>query len=336
MIPVAVVILNYNGLDWLQKFLPNVIAFSPEARIVVVDNGSTDDSISILRKNYPAVEVIENGENLGFCGGYNRGLSKVDAGYFVLLNNDVEVTQGWLKPMKDLLDSNKNIAAVQPKILSYRNKEMFEYAGAGGGFIDSLAYPFCRGRVFESVEKDEGQYNDTVPVFWATGACLMIRSKFFKELGGFDEDFFAHMEEIDLCWRLKRKGFQVYYCGISTVYHVGGGTLAVANPGKTYYNFRNGLAMLIKHQRGTQLLWKLPVRVFLDWVAGAKFLLGSPSHTWAIVRAHWYVFTHIGRILAKRKALKDLNFEVSEIYPGSLIWSYFVKGRKKIPLPNSQ
>ncbi|HEX8060655.1 MAG TPA: glycosyltransferase family 2 protein [Cyclobacteriaceae bacterium] len=325
---IAAVILNYNGKAHLEKFLPGVIQFSPEAKIVVADNGSTDDSIAFISKNFPGVEIIGIGKNLGFCGGYNYALKKVVADYFVLLNNDVEVTDGWLKPMRDLLDRDTTIAAVQPKVLSWHHKNKFEYAGAGGGMIDMLGYPFCRGRIFDSVEEDQGQYNDTLPVFWATGACLVVRAGLFMELGGFDEDFFAHMEEIDLCWQLKRRGHQVYYCGSSTVYHVGGGTLAMGNPAKTYYNFRNGLAILIKHQRWGQLLWKFPLRVGLDWVAALKFLMMEPAHAWAVIRAHGYVATHFGRILKKRAVLKGYTFDVGGIYPGSILWRYFVLGRK--------
>lgn len=324
---IAVVILNYNGKAHLETFLPGVVQKSPEALIVVADNGSADDSLTFIRKNFPQVQIIEIGKNLGFCGGYNYALKKVEADYFVLLNNDVEVTDGWLKPMRAVLDRQKETAAVQPKVLSYHNKNKFEYAGAGGGLIDTLGYPFCRGRIFETVEEDKGQYNDTIPVFWATGACMMIRSMLFKDFGGFDEDFFAHMEEIDLCWRLKRRGHSIYYCGTSTVYHVGGGTLAVANPNKTYYNFRNGLDMLIKHQPGTQLIWKLPLRVLLDWVAALRFLLGTPLHTWAVMRAHFYVLFHLGRILDKRRVLQG-SFDVTEMHNGILIWDYFILGRK--------
>ena len=331
---IAVVILNYNGKAHLEKFLPGVVQHSPEATIVVADNGSKDDSLTYVAQNFPAVEIIDIGKNLGFCGGYNYALHQVAADYFVLLNNDVEVTPGWIKPMKDLLDRYAGIVSVQPKILSWHHKEQFEYAGAGGGFIDKLGYPFCRGRVFDTVEKDNGQYNDTVPVFWTSGACMMIRSKVFRQLNGFDEDFFAHMEEIDLCWRIQRLGGYPYYCGSSTVYHVGGGTLAASNPGKTYYNFRNGLDMLIKHQPGRHILWKVPVRIFLDWLAGLKFLFGSPGHAWAVLRAHWYVLTHLRRIRKKRKALKKvLPFREENVLDGILVWQYFVLGKKTNPMP---
>lgn len=320
---VAVVILNYNGKSYLEKFLPGVIQHSPGAKVVVADNGSSDNSLSIIPGN---VDVIDIGTNLGFCGGYNYALNKIDADYFVLLNNDVEVTPNWLTPIIDLLEKDPSIAAVQPKILSYREKDTFEYAGAGGGFIDALAYPFCRGRIFDTLEKDHEQYNDVVPVFWATGACLVVRSKLYKELGGLDEDFFAHMEEIDLCWRLKRAGYQVYYCGLSTVYHVGGGTLSAANPRKTYFNFRNGLSLLIKHEPAGSLWWKLPLRVFLDWVAAARFLVGKPSHAWAICRAHFYILAHFGKNWRKRKSPTRA---VPDVWPGLIIWKYFVKGERR-------
>jgi GT2 family glycosyltransferase len=328
---IAVVILNYNGKSHLEKFLGAVITHSEGASVIVADNGSTDGSMEFILKNYPSVQLIDNGANLGFCGGYNLALKKIAADYYILLNNDVEVTAGWIRPMQNLLDERGEIAAVQPKILSWRNKKLFEYAGAAGGFVDALAYPFCRGRVFDHLEEDHGQYDDTVPVFWATGACLMIRSKLFHELGGFDEDFFAHMEEIDLCWKLKRNGHQVYYTGESVVYHVGGGTLSASNPKKTYYNFRNGLDMLIKHQPGSQLLWKFPLRVSLDWVAGLRLLFKSHEDTWAILRAHLYILLHLGRILEKRRDLKKKlkGFAVSEAYRGVLVFRYFV-GQQKV------
>jgi GT2 family glycosyltransferase len=325
----AVVILNYNGLAHLQKFLPGVVRFSPGAAVVVADNGSTDKSLEFISENFPAVQVIDIGKNLGFCGGYNYALNKIEADYFILLNNDVEVTEHWMTPLQDLLDSNAAVAAVQPKILSYHQKDHFEYAGAAGGFIDLLGYPFCRGRIFETVEVDKGQYNDTIPVFWATGACIMVRAGLFKQLGGFDEDFFAHMEEIDLCWRLKRMGHQVYYCGLSAVFHVGGGTLSVGNPRKTYFNFRNGLDILIKHTPAGQLFWKLPFRIMLDWVATVRFLAESPANGWAVLRAHGYVLTHLRKIFRKRQALKrKAGFNVGEIHNTILVWQYFVQRRK--------
>jgi GT2 family glycosyltransferase len=327
---IAVVVLNYNGKSHLEKFLPSVVSNSGNVQIIVADNGSSDGSIDFIKKNFPIVRIIDNGSNLGFCGGYNRALNNVEADYFVLLNNDVEVTPNWISPLHQLLDKNPSIAAAQPKILSYNAKDHFEYAGAGGGLIDTLAYPFCRGRIFDTVEKDTGQYNDTVPVFWATGACMIIRSSWYRKFGGLDEDFFAHMEEIDLCWKLKRARQQVYYCGDSTVYHVGGGTLAAGNPRKTYYNFRNGLALMLKHFSLGQLLWKLPLRIVLDWVAAVRFLLGSPQEFAAVIKAHFYVLLHLGRIFSKRRELKKIveGYEAGEVYRGVVIVDYFLKGRK--------
>lgn len=318
MSSIAVVILNYNGKAHLEKFLPGVIRYSSEAKVVVVDNGSSDNSIEYVKQL--RVTVVDNGKNLGFCEGYNHALKKIEADYYVILNNDIEVTENWIAPLQKLLDTKPEIAAVQPKILSYKNKNMFEYAGAGGGFVDSFGYPFCRGRIFDTLEEDKGQYNDSVPVFWATGACVVVRSKLFHELGGFDEDFFAHMEEIDLCWRMKKAGHKIYYCGQSHIYHVGGGTLAVGNPKKTFYNFRNGLELMIKHMP----LWKVPVRVVLDWIAAARFLFTSPADALAVIKAHFAVLFRIGRTFNKRVAGRA----VSEVYPGLLIWQYFVKGRK--------
>lgn len=316
---IAVVILNYNGKAHLEKFFPIVLRYSGEAKVVVVDNGSADGSIDFI-KGFEKVSIVDNGENLGFCGGYNKALKQVEADYYIILNNDIEVTEGWIKPLQKLLDERSDIAAVQPRILSYHKKNFFEYAGAGGGFIDSYAYPFCRGRVFDTLEEDKGQYNDSIPVFWATGACIMVRSKLFHELGGFDGDFFAHMEEIDLCWRMKKAGHEVYYCGESRVYHVGGGTLAAGNPKKTFYNFRNGLELMMKHMP----LWKVPVRIGLDWIAAVRFLFSSPADAWAVVKAHFAVLFRIGKTLKKRSTPKA----VSEVYPRLIIWQYFAKGRK--------
>jgi GT2 family glycosyltransferase len=326
---VAIVILNYNGEHFLRQFLPAVIKHSYGADIIVADNASTDQSIEILKAEFPAVRLIQLKSNYGFCGGYNRALKEVNADYYVLLNSDVEVTAHWLQPLVKLLDAQPNVAAVQPKIKSFHNKAYFEYAGAGGGFIDSLGYPFCRGRIFDEVEKDLGQYNDTKEIFWATGACMVVRSELYHQLGGLDEDFFAHMEEIDLCWRLKRQGHTIYYVGDSTVYHVGGGTLSKLNPRKTYLNFRNGLSLLIKNLPLTALLWKLPFRIMLDDVAALRFLFtGQGKHAWAIVRAHISVFVKLGSNLSKRTSNHSPNS--TGIYPGLLIWQHFIKKKKPI------
>lgn len=324
----AVVILNYNGRDLLKKFLPSVIQFSDSAEIIVADNNSSDGSITLLKENFPTIRVIEIPSNLGFCGGYNYALKKIQSKYYVLLNSDVEVTQGWMKPIIDLMEADEKIGAAQPKILSHSNKQKFEYAGAAGGFIDWLGYPFCRGRIFETIEDDNHQYDSTRSVFWASGACMIVRSDLYHQLGGLDETFFAHMEEIDFCWRLHKSGRQVVCHTESTVYHVGGATLEKGNPRKTYYNFRNGLQMLIKNLSLAQLLVRLPLRVVLDWVASAKFLLGGqPRHWWAVVKAHIYVISHLGTI-RKQKSL-ETTFPIPTIYGKSIVFDYYVMGRKK-------
>lgn len=332
MTEVAVVILNYNGRNFLKQFLPSVIRYSSKAKIIVADNGSTDDSIQLLETEFVnQVNIIRIDTNLGFCGGYNYALKQVDAEYFVLLNSDVEVTHGWIEPILSVFKSDPSIAAAQPKILSYHNRNYFEYAGAAGGYIDTLGYPFCRGRIFETFEEDYGQYNDNIPIFWATGACLFIRAKQYHECGGLDEDFFAHMEEIDLCWQLNRKGLSVLYVGASTVYHVGGGTLAKSNPRKTYLNFRNGLFLLIKHTSASGLLWKLPIRVALDWIAALKSVLsGNLSDSVAIFRAHLHVIFGLGNLLKKRTQLQEQlrNFKVKHQYPKFMVWDYFIRNKR--------
>ncbi|NOS56592.1 MAG: glycosyltransferase family 2 protein [Cyclobacteriaceae bacterium] len=329
---VAVVILNYNGKKFLEQFLPTVIAHTQGAVIVVADNGSSDDSVDFIRSSFPSVQLITIQRNLGFCGGYNFALKQVSATYYVLLNSDVEVTSGWLQPVVSLFKSNPNIAAIQPKVLSFTHKTEFEYAGAAGGFIDALGYPFCRGRIFNQLEEDQGQFNDTVPIFWATGACHFVRSSIFHDMGGLDEDYFAHMEEIDFCWRLKRAGYQIYFEGKSTVYHVGGGTLSSASPKKTYLNFRNGLSLIFKHLPTYELVWKLPFRVVLDWTAALKFLLQpSPRDFVAVLQAQFDFFRNMRVEVSKRRRLASKldNFKVTEIYPNWLVIDYFLLGKSK-------
>lgn len=331
MTKTAVVILNYNGEKFLREFLPSVIQYSGEAKIIVADNASTDLSADVLKQKFPTIELIQLANNYGFCGGYNRALKQVEAEYYVLLNSDVEVTENWLSPVIELLDHNANIAAAQPKILAYNEKDKFEYAGAAGGFIDSLGYPFCRGRVFDETEKDNDQYNDDREVFWATGACLVIRSKIYHELGGLDEDFFAHMEEIDLCWKIQRAGFKVFYCGSSNVYHVGAGTLSRSNPRKTYYNFRNGLSLVYKHWSTGNLIWKLPLRILLDYVAALKFLLsGKAADARAVIKAHYHFGKKFGKNREKRNALKKFPFTSANIYSGSILWDHFILKKNRI------
>lgn len=336
----AVVILNYNGEKLLQQFLPSVIAHTRQARIIVADNGSTDGSIKLIKDQFPTVEVIALDTNYGFCGGYNKALRQVNSEYYVLLNSDVEVTPNWLEPMVQLLDKNASIAAVQPKILTHHQKDQFEYAGAGGGFIDSWGYPFCRGRIFNFTEKDTGQYNDIREVFWASGACLVIRSEVYHHLGGLDETFFAHMEEIDLCWKIHRMGKQVYYCGSGTVYHVGAGTLPRNNPRKTYYNFRNGLSLIYKHLPDNQLWYKLPIRILFDIIAALKFVVeGHAQDGKAVYRAIRDFLKAKSALKTERISLRNqFPFNMKQVYKGVVIFDYYLFGRKSISekkLPSS-
>jgi len=327
----AVVILNYNGEKLLRLFLPSVIQYSPGVEIIVADNASTDQSIAILRHEFPAIRTILLDQNYGFCGGYNRALKQVDADYYVLLNSDIEVTPGWLEPMIKMLDARSDVACVQPKVLSYQERNKFEHAGAAGGFIDSFGYPFCRGRVFDRVESDQGQYDDEIEIFWSTGACMMIRSNRYHHFQGFDEDFFAHMEEIDLCWKLHRIEQKVMYCGKSTIYHVGAGTLGYGNPRKTYLNFRNGLSLIFKHLNPLELFFKLPIRILLDWIAAIRFLLmKDAANARAILYAHLDFFKNMGRDRRKRIEIRKINggYSRTAIKRGSIIFDFYILGRK--------
>jgi GT2 family glycosyltransferase len=332
MTSVAVVILNYNGEELLKKFLPSIISYSTGARIVVADNASTDQSIAAINHHFPSVEVIQLPENRGFCGGYNEALKRVSEKYCVLINSDVEVTPNWLIRLTEVMDADPNVGAVQPKILSYYHRNHFEYAGAAGGALDLLGYPFCRGRVFTELEEDKGQYNQNVQLFWASGACFMIRTELFAQMGGLDEDFFAHMEEIDFCWKLNRAGYQVRYQHLSTVYHVGGGTLAKSNPLKTYLNFRNGLSLVYKHWRLSELILKFPIRIVLDWVAGLKFLVldKSPKDAAAVAKAHYQFIKNIQNDNRKRNQLqRDLpHQEKLPIISKSVVWAFYLQTRK--------
>lgn len=320
---VAVVILNWNGQSFLEQFLPSVVKYSIDAQVIVADNNSTDDSISFLQENYPEIEIIPLDKNYGFAGGYNKALKQVNSEYYLLLNSDVEVTEDWLNPLIELLDNDNSIVACQPKIKDYKNKSLFEYAGASGGFIDKYGYPFCRGRVFETLEEDQGQYNDTVEIFWASGACLFIRSEQYHRIGGLDEFFFAHMEEIDLCWRLKNQGYKIMACPTSTVYHVGGGTLNKIKPQKTFLNFRNSLLTLHKNLPNKGRFTVLFIRVFLDGIAGAKFLFsGKPGHTWAIIRSHFSFYAAISQNKSKRKCSNNPN--LVGIINKSIVKAYFI------------
>jgi GT2 family glycosyltransferase len=323
---VAVVILNWNGKAFLTKFLPSVIEHSNNATVYVADNASTDDSVAFVLENFPSVKLIETGENLGFAGGYNAALKDLNEDIFVLLNSDVEVTENWIEPIVELMSKDTSVAACQPKILQEGQKEYFEYAGAAGGYIDRFGFPFCRGRMFETLEQDNGQYNQSQELFWATGACMFVRSSVYKELGGLDFDFFAHMEEIDFCWRAKRAGFKIMAVPNSTVFHVGGGTLSKSNPRKTYLNFRNGLELLLKNLTKSQLLPIVLIRMILDGVAAFKFLVtGHPRDFWAVFKAHLSVYKRIRHTLNKRSG----NYPpIAGIYQGSIVMEYFLKGKK--------
>ena len=327
---VAVVILNYNGKKFLEEFLPNVIAHTnPElADIVVADNASTDESIDLMRQRFPQIRLIENGSNGGFATGYNLALRQIEAEYYVLLNSDIEVTPQWIEPVIALMDRDRQIAACQPKILSYYEKEKFEYAGAAGGFIDRYGYPFCRGRVFQHLEEDRGQYDDICEVFWATGACMFVRADLYLEHGGLDDSFFAHMEEIDFCWRMKNLGYKIYCCPQSKVYHIGGGTLPKSSARKTYLNFRNNLSLLYKNLPSNRVFWVLAYRILLDWVAAFKFLFGASfADFWAVTRAHVAFYKRIPAIRKLRQSCQ--NRPVSQMYQRNIVFENFLKGKKK-------
>ncbi|QHL89295.1 glycosyltransferase [Nibribacter ruber] len=326
------VILNWNGRRWLEQFLPNVLENSPEAEVIVADNDSSDDSVAFLTEHYPKVRQIILPENLGFCEGYNQALKQVEATYYVLLNSDVEVTPNWLPPMVSLLEQNPKIAACQPKIRSFYQRMHFEYAGAAGGFLDAYGYPFCRGRIFDSLEQDCGQYDDTLPVFWATGACMLVRASAYWQAQGLEKAFFAHMEEIDLCWRFQNLGYQVYYQGQSTVYHVGGGTLPKDNPRKTFLNFRNGAALLYKNLSDKELNKIFYTRLVLDGVAAVQFLLkGQWKQVQAIWKAHREFFGQKGAYWKEKRQALPVKKETTQLtgwYGHSVVWQYFIKGRK--------
>ena len=317
----AIIILNWNGKKLLEQFLPSVIQHSKGADIYVADNASTDDSIAFIKSNYPTITVIQNKENAGYAKGYNDALKSVNADVFCLLNSDVEVTQNWLNPILNTFKEDTNTAVIQPKLLDYNKKDYFEYAGAAGGFIDKYGYPYCRGRIFNTVEKDLGQYNDSTEIFWASGACMFIKRDVFKELHGFDELYFAHMEEIDLCWRAKNLGYVIKYVGSSEIYHVGGATLKNSNPKKTFLNFRNSLFTLTKNANGF-ILGKIFVRLILDGIAAIKFLIEfKPKHTIAIIKAHFSYYFYLNQVLTQRKSIKN---KIKYYSRTSIVCDYFV------------
>ena len=328
---VSVVILNWNGKNFLQQFLPAVLSSTyPNKKIIVADNASTDDTISFLQEFYPQVGIIQNAGNEGFAKGYNSALKRVQSDYYVLLNSDVEVTPGWIEPVIKLMETDHQIGACQPKILSYHEKNTFEYSGASGGWLDKFGYPFMRGRIFDICETDEGQYDEVQECFWASGAAMFVRASVYHELGGLDEYFFAHQEEIDLCWRMQLSGYRVYVQPASVVYHVGGGTLPRGNDRKVFLNFRNNLIMLAKNMRVGKMLWKIPIRICLDAIAAWKALLtGDAGYFFAIVKAHLHFikWIFIGRstsVFPKKRKGNLVGW-----YNHSVIWAHFVKKKNR-------
>nr|WP_315148306.1 glycosyltransferase family 2 protein [uncultured Flavobacterium sp.] len=319
---IAVVILNWNGTKLLEQFLPSVVKYSTEAEIYVADNASTDDSVAFVKANFPTVKIIQNHSNFGFAQGYNEALESVDAEIYALVNSDIEVTENWMKPIIETFEKEPKTAIIQPKILDFKRKEYFEYAGAAGGFMDKYAYMFCRGRLFETLEKDNGQYDDNCEIFWASGACFFIRSSVYKDLKGFDADFFAHQEEIDLCWRAFNKGHIIKYNSQSVVYHVGGATLQLGNPMKTFLNFRNSLLMMVKNLPKNMLFPVLFVRLILDGIAGVQFLSqGKFNHLFAILKAHFAFYWLLPKNYKKRDRLQSGRYYLAK----SIVYLYFIK-----------
>ena len=318
----AIVILNWNGAALLKKYLPSVQQYSKEATIYVIDNASTDSSVAVLKNDFPDINLIVNDKNYGFAGGYNIGLKNIKADYYCLLNSDVQVSPNWLNPIMEGFNTITNVSIIQPKILDLKKKGYFEYAGAAGGFIDKLGYPFCRGRIFQALEEDKGQYNDVQEIFWATGACMFIKRDVFWELNGFDTDYFAHQEEVDLCWRAKNNGHKVYYIGESKVYHLGGSTLSNMNPKKTFLNFRNSLYSITKNLPPRKAFAIVLYRLVLDGIAAIRFLFQlKPKHFLAIFRAHLSFYANFRKMYKKRE---KANFILKYYLTTSIVWAHFV------------
>lgn len=336
----AVVILSYNGLELHKQYLPLILSESSgKYDVVLIDNASTDCTGQYISENYPQVHLITLPVNLGFTGGYMEGIRQIESKYLVLLSADFEVTPGWFEPLHDLMEKDVEVAACQPKIRYIKEREKFEYAGAAGGFIDTLGYPFCRGRIFFTLEEDLGQYNSSMECFWASGGCFFTRTALFKQFGGFDLNFFAHMEEIDLCWRYKNAGFKIMACGDSTVFHLGGSVISYGSPQKIYRNYRNGLIMMMKNMKNSELFFKFPIRLALDIVAAYKALFsGNPKEFAAIAKAHLHVFLQIRKWLKSRGEAKKLVTIRNQkgIYKRSIVWDYFALGHKTFDsLPNT-
>ena len=325
-----IVILNWNGVAHLRRFLPSVIAAAPaDVEVIVADNGSTDDSVEVLRREFPSVTLLRMDRNYGFAGGYNRALQRVEADYYVLLNSDVETPVGWLEPLVETLDRNPDVAVVSPKLISSEERRMFEYAGASGGYLDVLGYPFCRGRILRTVEEDRGQYDDERDLFWVSGAAFCCRADVFHALGGFDDDFFAHMEEIDLCWRMQLAGYRVRVVPRSRVYHLGGGTLQTDSPSKVFYNHRNNLAMLYKCSSSGQRLLVAVARPVLDLLAALSYLAQGRADNFRAVFRAWRDFvTWHPALSRKRRAVQSARkAEARHIYRGSIVARYLLGGR---------
>ena len=327
-IKVAVVILNWNGRKFLEKFLPSVIEYSIGAEVIIADNDSKDDSVAFLKEHYPSLRIIINKENGGYAKGYNDALKEIEAEYYVLLNSDIEVTPNWVLPVIETMDADKTIAAAQPKLLAYYQQDEFEYAGAAGGFIDKYGYPFCQGRVFGHLEKDLGQYDEPREIFWASGAAMFVRAEKYWEIGGLDEDFFAHMEEIDLCWRFKNHGYKIMYVPTAMIYHVGGGTLPKGTARKTYLNFRNNFALLFKNLPKNRVVKTFIARLVLDGVAAVRFLSqGNIGDSFAVFKAHMYFYAHLSDLRKKRKVC--LQNKVSMVYQKNLVFEHFLLRKSK-------
>lgn len=322
---IAVVILNWNGAKLLEQFLPFVVKYSNEANLYVADNASTDESIQLVKSRFPDIKIIQNEGNYGFAKGYNQALKEVEEDYYALVNSDIEVTENWLSPILSIFEKESSIGIIQPKILDYKKKECFEYAGAAGGYIDKYGYPYCRGRLFDTIEKDTHQYDNETEIFWASGACFFIRKEIYRKLNGFDDDFFAHQEEIDLCWRAFNMGYKIKYTHQSVVYHVGGATLNQSNPKKTFLNFRNSLLMLLKNLPKEKLISIIFMRLCLDGLAGIQLLLkGKFNHCFAIIKAHFSFYSLVFKNLEKRTSVQKDNYYHSK----SIVYSYFIKGIK--------
>jgi len=331
----AVVILSYNGKQWHEKFLPLIVQEAVTGYdVVVVDNASTDDTYQYLQENFPTVKTLQIGINRGFSNGYYEALKQIEAKYYILLSSDFEVTKDWYPPLIHAMQRYPGMAACQPKIRYWRDREYFEYAGAGGGFKDNFGYLFCRGRIFNTLEKDTHQYDDDIEVFWASGGCFMVRADLYHKMGGLDHDLYAHMEEVDLCWRLKNAGYKIGYIGQSTVYHVGGSVISYGSPQKLYYNFRNSLILLLKNESTAKLLWLFPLRFVLDGIAGMQMLLtGKFIGTFTIIKAHFHFYRSLGKWIQRRKEASKLvtHRNKSGIYPKSIVWQYFALRKFAFP-----